>query len=254
MRKVYDSTNPADIPVGVERLGYCDGIYGPGGSDPNGWTDADLANCLAQIATQPGHDRGQIIDVERFDISPQQAPGEVQRRRDVGIDPTVYVSFNAWAGVRQIFQALNVTEPHYLVADYDNNPTIPQDAIGKQYQNSPLSGGHYDVSNVVEFWPGVDSKSMEDGMQTFFIKAGDPVLWIPGPNQITLFNLVADKSTVDVQLYATNTDGKPVPLDPAKTGFQLQGNLPNVHGPIQVFGSLADLGVSGPVTLGVQVT
>src|SRR5207245_9944229 len=33
---------------------------------------------------------------------------------------------------------------------------MPPTAVAKQYQHPPASGGHYDLSVVADYWPGVD--------------------------------------------------------------------------------------------------
>jgi hypothetical protein len=251
-RLMYDSTSPTDIPTSAEMVaGYVDGLYT--------WSAADWARfpqaIKVRIAVFSATNDGVVGDVESGDMTPISVVSWVLMRRAAGVDPTVYVNDTNRPTVEAAFAQAGVPQPHYWLAQYDGVNSLPPGCVAKQFINPPGSGGHYDLSTVADYWPGVDPPAAEeDGMQSFFIKVGDPVLWIPGPNQVTQFNLVADKGAVDVQLYASDVAGNPVALDPNKSGFQLQGNLPNVHGPVQVFGSLADLGVSGPVTLGIQAT
>jgi hypothetical protein len=68
----------------------------------------------------------------------------------------VYCGEASWDSVRAAFVAAGVPEPHYMIAHYDNVPTVPIGAVAKQYINDPTSGGHYDLSAVADYWPGID--------------------------------------------------------------------------------------------------
>jgi hypothetical protein len=260
-RSMADSTNLDDCPGNSDlEASYIDRAFA---QPAERW--ARHPKALGRIATSAQTNEGNILDVETGDAFPWEAPGWCEMRRTAGVDPSVYVEFDQWAATRTEFQLRGIPEPHWWIAWWFNPGTplpvpamvpIPAGAMARQFAGSALTQAHYDLSAVADYWPGVDPgpNSGEVEMQTFFIKVGDPVLWIPGPNQATQFNLACDRGVADVQLYASDVTGAPVTLDPQKSGFQLQGNEPNVRGPVQVFGSLSELGVVGPVTLGVQVT
>lgn len=151
-RIFFDSVTASRIPhdaVGV--AGYDDGLYK--------WSPADWSlfpNAVhVHIAVFASTNSGQVLDVERYDATPEQAPGWVLMRRKAGVDPSVYMNMSTWPVVRAAFQNQNVPEPHYWVAQYDGVQQIPAGATAKQYYNNNALG--YDMSFVQSFWPGVDT-------------------------------------------------------------------------------------------------
>lgn len=145
--KCWDSTNPDDIPVDAEMvLGYCDGLYR--------WSDAGWARfpsaVKVRVAVSPSTNDGEVGDCETGDMTPQTLAQWARMRIASGLArPTGYVNLGNWGAARQACQGLPMD---WWVADYDNNPTIPQGAIAKQYANQPLTGGHYDWSSVLDTW------------------------------------------------------------------------------------------------------
>lgn len=150
--------------------GYVDGIFGPEhklygepGWDAAGW--ARFPNAVKwQIAVSPSTNYGNVLDVETGDATPAQAPGWVRMRRAAGVDPIVYMNASTWPAVRSQFQLQGVPEPHYWVAQYDNNPAIPAGAIAKQYANPTYTGHHYDLSNVAPAGAGSGTVSEDDSL------------------------------------------------------------------------------------------
>lgn len=150
-RLFYDSITASNIPTTAQGvMGYVDGRYA--------WHAADWAHfpnsVKVRIAVFAATNDGHMLDVERYDATPAQAPGWVLRRRAAGVDPTVYCSFSDWPAVRGAFLQAGVAEPHYIVAGYATHPdpTIPAGAVGHQFQDP----GPYDLTNVLDVWPGVD--------------------------------------------------------------------------------------------------
>lgn len=155
MRTMYDSTAAGDIPTSAAMVA---GYLAP---SPWAWTSADWARfpnaVKVRIAVRAATNDGHVLDVEAGDATPAQAPGWVQMRRAAGADPTVYCSASAWPTVKAAFAAAGVTEPHYWVAAYPGGGrTIPAGAVAHQYADSTTSGGHFDLSVVADYWPGVD--------------------------------------------------------------------------------------------------
>src|SRR5262245_1955739 len=129
-RKMYDSVTAAHIPQNAQLVaGYVNGRFTWSATD---W--ARFPNAVkVRIATQANVNDGHVLDVEPGDATPEQAPGWVAMRRRAGTDPTVYCNqLNSWPAVRQAFHNQGVAEPHYWVARYDNNATIPAGAVAKQ--------------------------------------------------------------------------------------------------------------------------
>ena len=154
MRTLFDSITAADIPADAQMVaGYVNGTFQ--------WSAADWSRfpnaVKVRIATRAFINDGHVLDVETGDATPSEAPGWVQMRRAAGVDPTVYCNGSTLSTVQAAFNAAGVAQPHYWLARYDNVPTVPNGCVAKQYINDPASGGHYDLSAVLDYWPGVDS-------------------------------------------------------------------------------------------------
>jgi hypothetical protein len=150
---MYDSVTAADIPATAAMVaGYIDGV------DP--WTAADWARfpnaVKVRIARNSLTDDGHVLDVERGDALPEWAPGWVLRRRTSGADPTVYVNRGNIDQVRAAFHQQAIPEPHYWLATLDGSQAWLPGVVAIQDRNAALSGGHYDLSTVLDYWPGVD--------------------------------------------------------------------------------------------------
>lgn len=150
---MYDSVTPSAIPATATMVaGYVDGIYA---WPPSAWARFPRA-VHVPIAVFASTNAGVVLDVETGDATPAQAPGWVQRRRTAGVDPTVYCNLGMWPAVRRAFDAAQVPQPHYWIARYSADQTIPAGAVAVQYADPPASGGQWDISAVADYWPGVD--------------------------------------------------------------------------------------------------
>lgn len=170
-RKMYDSVTAAHIPPDAAMVGgYISG--------PFKWSDADWARfphaVHVPIATQAYVMDGIVLDVEKGDATPTQAPGWVTRRRQAGFDPTIYCTYSQLSTVISAFIAAGVKQPHYWIAHWDNVAALPGPSdvniVAKQYINPPQSGGHFDLSIVADFWPGVDTENTMAGEADFAFK------------------------------------------------------------------------------------
>lgn len=153
MRVMYDSTTATDIPASAAAVaGYVDGLYK--------WSDADWQRfphaLKVRIAVFETTNDGVVLDVENGNATPAQSVDWVVMRRKVGVDPTVYTALSNWQNVRNAFHARNVREPHYWIADWNNKAIIPAGAIACQYADSVITGSHFDLSIIADYWPGVD--------------------------------------------------------------------------------------------------
>lgn len=160
MSLLYDSTNPRDIPAGVQRAGYCDGIYR--------WSAADLVGAV-RIAVSAATNDGDALDVENGDATPDQAPGWVSRRRAAGVPrPWVYCNRSNRSAVEFNLKRFGITADQVAlwVATLDGTQVVaagPFPVAAVQYANATLAGGHYDISLVNDlFGPG--GGSLEDDM------------------------------------------------------------------------------------------
>lgn len=187
MRTMYDGIAEdaqaiAKIPSAIDLIaGYDDGDYA---WSPEDWT-LFPNSVKVHIAVHPTTNSGHVLDVETGNADPEQAVNWVLMRRAAGADPTVYCSTSTWPSVRSAFDTHDVAEPHYWIADYDNDPTIPAGAIGHQYENT----ARWDRSSVADYWPGVDDpndpygvpeappKPQEDDMSTTSVNGRAGLSW-----------------------------------------------------------------------------
>lgn len=168
-RLMYDSTNPFDIPIDAEMVGgYIDGLFK---WSADGWARFSRAVRI-HIAVFATTNAGHLLDVERGDATPEEAPGWVLRRRAGGAIPGIYCNLATWSAVKAAFDAQNVVQPLYVIAEWDNKPVLIDGAIGKQYADSVLTGKHYDLSIVSDYWPGVDMTSPVDANLEGFVWIG----------------------------------------------------------------------------------
>jgi len=194
---MYDAVVPSHIPVNAQMVaGYVDGDYR--------WTAADWARfptaVRCAIATVATTDAGQVLDVERFDARPDQAPGWVLTRRRHGVDPSVYCDQSSWPAVRAAFTAARVAEPHYWIAARPGAPGIPPGAVAHQYTDTGL----VDLSVVAAYWPGVDPPPPPNPKEppppmakTALPAAANPIkatneVWKPDGSHLDVFLLGAD--------------------------------------------------------------
>jgi hypothetical protein len=173
MRTMYDSVNAKAIPSNAEMVaGYVDGRYSWSAQDWARFPNSTKVRISAIGATHLAH----VFDVEPGCIWPMEnVIPLVRRARDAGIDPTVYINEqNHWAAMRRAFQRAGVLEPHYWVANYNGVAAWPAGSVARQYAHpadppgSTPSGpwetpGHYDLSAVADYWPGVDPRAPGGG-------------------------------------------------------------------------------------------
>jgi hypothetical protein len=157
-RKMYDSTNPNDIPPDSELVaGY---VTGPYTWPADAWERFKAqGKKLVRIATQARYNTGNCLDVEKGDATPEEAPDWVLMRRAAGEIPSVYCNYlNSLPLVRAAFQQRGIAEPPYWVSRYDGVAVVPSGTVAKQHKGSGLTRGHWDESVVSDYWPGIDGK------------------------------------------------------------------------------------------------
>lgn len=210
MRTMHDSVNAKDIPRNAAMVGgYVSGQFR--------WSAADWAlfpNAVhVRIATQANINDGNCLDVEPGDATADQSVDWVLMRRRAGLDPSVYCNqLNGWDAIKAAFRRRGVTEPHYWVARYDGSALIPGGAVAKQYANPPLHGqGHFDLSIVADFWPGVDEENtmaLQDDVNE--IRDWCRVMAYGGYNPLTRIQHPADGG--DLTWFDTKLDAKLAPI------------------------------------------
>lgn len=153
-RTMYDSTNPFDIPTTAAMVaGYL--APSPSAWSPAGWARFPTA-VKVRIAVRASTNDGHVLDVENGDATPAQAPGWVSMRRLAGVDPTVYCDRTNRPLVIAACLAAGIQNPHFWIADPNDGPVIPDGDVAVQFATPPNSGGHWDLSVVSDYWPGVD--------------------------------------------------------------------------------------------------
>lgn len=156
-RTMYDAVTLSNVPTSSPQMvaGYVNGLYANMGELRSRFPNA--VHVGITITASHNSLDAPVLDVETGDATPSQAVGWAQRQRSLGGDPTCYCNTSTWPDVISAFRSAGVAQPHYWVAQYDGDPTIPGGAVAKQYRGDVSPG--YDVSSVVAFWPGIDSGS-----------------------------------------------------------------------------------------------
>lgn len=160
---MYDSDRPSAIPTNAQMVaGYIDGS--------NPWSTADWARfpnaVKVRIARRSTTNDGHVLDVEPGIVPANQMVGWVRMRRKSGADPSIYCNqMNDWQNLRNLFHDANEPEPHWWVSRYrlinGQAPPIPNGTVAIQYADPAVHGeGHYDLSAVADYWPGVDTHSV----------------------------------------------------------------------------------------------
>ncbi|MFG1646951.1 hypothetical protein ACGFMK_42300 [Amycolatopsis sp. NPDC049252] len=239
MRTMYDAVTATHIPGTAAMVaGYIDKIR----LEP--WTAADWARfpdaVKVEIVKKPTTNAGHVLDVEPGDARADQAPGWVRMRRTAGADPTIYCNASTWPSVRDAFHSAGVAEPHYWIARFDGDPTIPAGAVAKQYRGDVAPG--YDISSVAGHWPGVDADlqptTPEEGLAMLTPAADDDYVSIPCDGRSSLFVAAHfGRKVTAIEIWAIGDS----PADPAKTRVTFVGGGfafdPDRPGPIRLPGN-----------------
>ncbi len=149
MRELLDALYPVNIPAGARLVAsYVDGLTQPA----NFSQLAELFPDAVHVAISTQGADAQVLDVERGNLTPEQAPEWVARQWARGQIPTVYCSDDWWPRVIAACAAAGVPRPLKWGARWDGVAELAPDEVAKQY------GGHpgYDVSVVADYWPGID--------------------------------------------------------------------------------------------------
>jgi hypothetical protein len=170
-RTMVDSTGAADSlaaqrATGATMLGgYTDGIYA---NIPALAADAPPGSVIVEFSAI-GTDSGTVGDVESGCIwPPANAVPWVLARRAAGIDPSIYCGRANWPAVIAAFDSAGVPYPHWVTAHYTNTPHFCDGGCFPSYVNGLTAvatqyggdlAGHYDLSVVADYWPGVDGNA-----------------------------------------------------------------------------------------------
>jgi hypothetical protein len=155
-RTMYDSITSGDIPLGRQMVaGYVDGTYA--------WTPADWARHLSstqvRITVTGATLDADVADVENGDLTAAQGADWVKRMLAAGKRPTLYFSASRNAEIDAAVSAAGVgPDDGWMKWSANWTGVVPGAPYGiaEQYANPGTSGGHYDLSLVADYWPGVD--------------------------------------------------------------------------------------------------
>lgn len=149
-RIMYDAIDVNQLPTGGD-------VYA--GYDDGNWPSAAAiakrfpGKLVLRITVNPAHNYGIIGDGPPDNGTWAEWIGWVKMRRAAGADPWLNTNQkNNWQAGRDAFAAARVPEPHWWVANYDGDPTLPAGALMKQY----ASNGGYDTSSCAAYLPGID--------------------------------------------------------------------------------------------------
>jgi len=163
LRRCVDSVNASELPRGYPlALAYVDGAV----SEPHGnprLVRARMGNkCRIATVTVLGNLNAHICDCEKGDLTPADAAkwAHDKRKARKGF-PTIYcIDSQRFAVIHECGKlGLRLGRDYELfVANYDNVATVPSYAVAKQYADSTLTHGDYDISVARPYWRGVDPR------------------------------------------------------------------------------------------------
>lgn len=149
MTVMYDSTTSANIPADAEVIaGYDDGrLYT--------WTEADWARFprahKVHITTTGETLTSDVADIERGDLTPQEAADWIRRRQAAGITskPTLYCSRSTIAEVEAACEGLDYNLWVAILSPWYGSNELYPGSVATQYS----ANGLYDISILSDGWP-----------------------------------------------------------------------------------------------------
>lgn len=232
-RIMYDSTNLYDIPRTAQAIAYyVDGAY----AAPQAAIDWHGAPVKVGITVTGGTLAAQVCDMENGDLTPAQAADWIKRKIAAGQHPTAYFSVSRWPALDAARKALGIPDGSFSVwtADWTGKPHLTTNAAATQYADPAYgSGGHYDLSLLADYWPGVDGPAgyslidtwahaqalLAQGVTLYYLDAsGHPLVWSAALHLPAGTHLYYVPSSVPVP--PTPTPGptpapSPIPVPPA---------------------------------------
>lgn len=140
-RTMFDSVNPAAIPAGAQMVaGDINGDFAWPASAWKRFPNATTVR-IDVIGDMPLH--AGILDVERGDVTPAQAPKWIDARIAAGFVATVYCNRSTWPAVRAACKGLKVS---YWIAEWTHVPHMIAGAVAVQWTN----GAAFDTSAVYD--------------------------------------------------------------------------------------------------------
>lgn len=144
----YDAVNWPNIPhVAKCIMAYGNGAYAVAKATIEAHYPGVPVKMIDVNATDPANCG--ILDIERYDATPEQFPGWVRKRLQLhpGTLCRAYMNLSTWPQVKEYaaeLDAAQLAQVRYWVADWTGQPHIPEGAAACQY----ASTAEFDVSLV----------------------------------------------------------------------------------------------------------
>lgn len=168
MRTLYDSIEADNIPA--DAL-FCAGYTSGEWPDYEKMRNERPNATVLRIAIDVSHD-GDVLDVERGDATPEDAPVWVARQRSLGrARPIVYCNESTWPDVKVRFPGEGEPEPDYWIADPTGAEHLVEGSVMTQWGQE----GGCDLSAIADgyiFGEGVtdmtdaEKQAVIDGVHT----------------------------------------------------------------------------------------
>ena len=153
---MYDSVDPYAIPrTAVAVAGYTDGLY----KWPQAGWDWHGAPCKVRICAVSLDMSAHCADIENGALTPAQGAEFVKLKRARGEEAYLYFSESKLGAVQAALVAAGLDPYHSYhawVALWDGVNAQWDGAPMKQFAGSATSGGHYDLSWIADYLPGID--------------------------------------------------------------------------------------------------
>lgn len=168
LRTMADSTNPTDIPKGPPGIvvdmvaGYIDGAYNNFAAMRRRFPHLPVVPISVNGDGLPKIKAGATValDIETGDFTPATGAALFAQLLGRGVIPVIYCNRSTWPAVRRELARRHVARRDRLrwLAGWTGERYMIRGryVLATQYADPPKSGGHYDLSAVKPYWPGLD--------------------------------------------------------------------------------------------------
>ena len=134
---MFDSVVPDHLPRDAKHVaGYVDGEWPTYDYLRKHWPHAHVTS----IATWKTF-TADVLDVEKGNAMPFEAPEWVVAMRKLGKRPIIYCSRSNMDAVLHAFKATNVPVPFFWIADFTNKPHLVEGSIATQWADGSVYPG-----------------------------------------------------------------------------------------------------------------
>lgn len=153
---MYDSVNPYAIPLSAPMVaGYVDGAYAWTGDGWNRFAGVPRVRIACFASTFDAD----VLDVESGCSTIDEAGAWLKAHVDRGEWRVLYFSVGLFGALHASVLAHGVQDGQWGIwqANWDGVYEVPYGSIAKQYAGSDITKHNWDLSAVVDYWPGVDA-------------------------------------------------------------------------------------------------